>query len=351
MALSLSLCTRTFMARCSLFRTMRTQKRPGSPLQLRGRRRNAAATASCASSRTISPRSAWPAVTSSMLDPSPRLQFELQRAHAALGRPASWRCVPSTARRSVCSIASAPPRRGRVREGDRGHGRRPLQRRGHRPAVRSARRARSRRAAGLPRSAAVVGQHRGGTHPPASRHRAAARSRRHVRLPPQRLAHPARAPAARISSTIRRAAWLPRARRSSRPPTSSCGASPARSTNGSTARPRLAGDDFSLPLKIGVLLLARPAAPAPRRSSAARGWRGVYAGVIAFASIGLALRGRAGASAFFPLRTCLFAPLWVFERSVSVYWALLRKLRGAEADHARIVMPEHGRGTKVASSR
>ena len=37
---------------------------------------------------------------------------------------------------------------------------------------------------------------------------------------------------------------------------------------------------------------------------------------------------RSGATPFFPVRACLAAPLWVLERSVSVYWALFRKLRG-----------------------
>ena len=104
-------------------------------------------------------------------------------------------------------------------------------------------------------------------------------------------------------------------------------------------RPRLAANDFALPLKsafffslvpfllvLGVLGGLRLAA--------------VYAGIIAFSSVGLALRGRAGASAFFPLRACLLAPLWVLERSVSVYWALFRKLRGVEPETVRIAVPE-----------
>ena len=49
-----------------------------------------------------------------------------------------------------------------------------------------------------------------------------------------------------------------------------------------------------------------------------------YVGAVAFASMVLAIRGRMGAAPFFPLRACLFAPLWVLERSLSVYWALLR---------------------------
>jgi hypothetical protein len=63
----------------------------------------------------------------------------------------------------------------------------------------------------------------------------------------------------------------------------------------------------------------------------------------------LALRGRGGAATLFPLRACLCAPLWVLERSVSVYWALFRKLNGASADPMRPAVAERGSGAKVAS--
>ena len=113
-------------------------------------------------------------------------------------------------------------------------------------------------------------------------------------------------------------------------------------------RPRVAGDDFALPVKsafffslVPVLLLL----------ATLGGFQlaGGYAGVIAFTSIALAMRGRSGAGAFFPLRACLYAPLWVFERSVSVYWALFRKLRGTDVDTSRVAVPERGTGAKVAS--
>ncbi|HLJ75698.1 MAG TPA: hypothetical protein VKU62_13985, partial [Thermoanaerobaculia bacterium] len=48
----------------------------------------------------------------------------------------------------------------------------------------------------------------------------------------------------------------------------------------------------------------------------------------AFVSVALALRGRIGASRFFPLRACFFAPLWILQRSLSVYWALLWRVSG-----------------------
>jgi hypothetical protein len=60
------------------------------------------------------------------------------------------------------------------------------------------------------------------------------------------------------------------------------------------------------------------------RRSVLRGLRAIDAGA-AFPLV-LAMRGRVGAAQFFPGRACLYAPLWVLERSISVYWALFRRL-------------------------
>jgi hypothetical protein len=114
------------------------------------------------------------------------------------------------------------------------------------------------------------------------------------------------------------------------------------------SRPRFAGDDFALPMKSAfffalVPLLVLLATVGGLRLALS------YAGVIAFASIALALRGRVGAGAFFPLRTCFFAPLWIAERSVSVYWALYRKVTRADVAAARVAVPDRASGTKVAS--
>jgi hypothetical protein len=51
------------------------------------------------------------------------------------------------------------------------------------------------------------------------------------------------------------------------------------------------------------------------------------------------------------MRACLCAPLWVLERSVSVYWALFRKLNGSTGDAARIAVAEGGAGTRAASGQ
>jgi hypothetical protein len=92
-------------------------------------------------------------------------------------------------------------------------------------------------------------------------------------------------------------------------------------------RPRQAGDDFDLPVKSAFFLALLPLALLLAAFGGLR-LAGGYAGAVAMGAVALAVRGRFGAAAVFPLRACLYAPLWVLERSVSVYWALIMKLRG-----------------------
>ena len=113
-------------------------------------------------------------------------------------------------------------------------------------------------------------------------------------------------------------------------------------------RPRAAGDDFALPVRTAFFFAIAPVLVLLALLGGSE-LAGGYAGAIAFASVGLALRGRAGASAFFPLHACLFAPLWVVERSVSVYWALFRRLRGS-GDDARRVAESAGSGREKLAS-
>lgn len=113
------------------------------------------------------------------------------------------------------------------------------------------------------------------------------------------------------------------------------------------SRPQSAGDDFDFPLKTAFFFSL---VPLLLLLAAFGGWglAGGYASVIAFASVVLAVRGRSGAAAIhFPLRACLFAPLWVFERSVSVYWALFRKLRGSGEDVSGVATPAEARERRV----
>ena len=67
----------------------------------------------------------------------------------------------------------------------------------------------------------------------------------------------------------------------------------------------------------------------------------LYVGVLGFCGLVLAIRGRIGAARFFPLRACFFAPVWLLERSISVYWALLLDLTGTR-EPDRIPMPAGG---------
>ncbi|MEA2173579.1 MAG: hypothetical protein QOD00_1171 [Blastocatellia bacterium] len=87
-------------------------------------------------------------------------------------------------------------------------------------------------------------------------------------------------------------------------------------------RPRQAYEDFVmwaktafflslLPLGLILVLWAGPLAAL------------AYAAFISCAASLLALRGRrAGGREFFPAWLCLYAPLWILERSLSVYWAI-----------------------------
>jgi hypothetical protein len=112
-------------------------------------------------------------------------------------------------------------------------------------------------------------------------------------------------------------------------------------------RPRQADDDFVMPVKSALFFALIPMAMLLMAFAGFRAMAG-YAGAIAFASMAIAVRGRIGASTVFPLKTCLFAPLWVLERSVSVYWALLRKLRPAMVE-TPVPVHDGARNDKVAS--
>jgi len=113
-------------------------------------------------------------------------------------------------------------------------------------------------------------------------------------------------------------------------------------------RPKQAGDDFAMPVKTAFFFALLPMAMLLAVIGGIR-LAGGYAGAIALSSLVLAIRGRAGNATFFPLRACLSAPLWVLERSISVYWALFRKLQGASSDVTHPALAERGAGARVAS--
>lgn len=112
-------------------------------------------------------------------------------------------------------------------------------------------------------------------------------------------------------------------------------------------RPQLARNDFALPVKTAFFMSLLPLLVLFAVAGDLR-LAGGYAGVIAFTAVSLAIRGRSGAASFFPLRACLYAPLWVFERSVSVYWALLQKLSGSDVEPAATAIPDQATGPRAA---
>jgi glycosyl transferase family 21 len=87
-------------------------------------------------------------------------------------------------------------------------------------------------------------------------------------------------------------------------------------------RPRQAYEDFGLRIKTILFALL------PIILIAALVFAGLKAMIltllgITLAAVGLAVVGwsRGAARKFFPFQICLYAPVWVFERSVSTYWA------------------------------
>jgi len=112
-------------------------------------------------------------------------------------------------------------------------------------------------------------------------------------------------------------------------------------------RKQQADDDFAMPLKSAFFFAILPMAVVMALLEGSR-VAGGYAGAIAVGSMVLALRGRSGAASFFPLRVCLCAPIWVLERSLSVYWALFQKLRGA-SEASRVSYADGRTTVRVAS--
>lgn len=90
-------------------------------------------------------------------------------------------------------------------------------------------------------------------------------------------------------------------------------------------RPAQADVDFGVPGKAVFFLSLLPVAVVLALLGGAGAASG-YAGAIAVGAVALAARGRSGTAPFIPWRACLFAPLWVLERSLTVHWALWRRL-------------------------
>lgn len=107
------------------------------------------------------------------------------------------------------------------------------------------------------------------------------------------------------------------------------------------ARRRHAGDDLATPARATFFFTLLPVALMLELLGGMRFAIG-YLGAIGVGALALAIRGRIGAAAFFPLRACLYAPLWLLERSISVYWVMLRRLSGT-SEPPRLPIAERAR--------
>jgi len=103
-------------------------------------------------------------------------------------------------------------------------------------------------------------------------------------------------------------------------------------------RPDEAEEDFAAPARTILFLALLPVVIALAMFGGARLACG-FASMIALSSAALAMRGRIGASSFYPVRACLCAPLWVLERSLSVYWALFRRVRAVAVEPKTVAAP------------
>jgi hypothetical protein len=113
--------------------------------------------------------------------------------------------------------------------------------------------------------------------------------------------------------------------------------------------PRQAEQEFAIPAKAALFFMLVPIAIS-LALLAGPSVAGGFLGIIAFVSVALALRGRIGASRFFPLRACFFAPLWILQRSLSVYWALLRRVSGG-VEPRRVPAVVRTQNEQVASGK
>ncbi len=110
-------------------------------------------------------------------------------------------------------------------------------------------------------------------------------------------------------------------------------------------RPRQAYEDFVMRAKTALFMSLLPVAV--MLGVLVSVWASLlFVGVVSISAVLLALRGRErdGARQFFPAYLCLYAPLWVLERALSVYWALYwRVARGGYPFGDRLLSKGTGR--------
>lgn len=101
-------------------------------------------------------------------------------------------------------------------------------------------------------------------------------------------------------------------------------------------RVRQAYDDLGIPLRLGVQMLV---APLVLSATATRRWRWIAAGAAVIAGLAEAGRRREGGASRFPWTSSLLAPVWVAERAVSIWLAVLSRVRRGGIPYAGRVVP------------
>jgi len=106
-------------------------------------------------------------------------------------------------------------------------------------------------------------------------------------------------------------------------------------------RTRQAYDDFAIPPRMAVWLALLPLLALARPFSRPGGDKNAFPVVVAGTAVALAERGRrrGGGAAVFPATSSLLAPLWMLERSLCAWLAVLQRLRFGGVRYGDSVIP------------
>jgi hypothetical protein len=101
-------------------------------------------------------------------------------------------------------------------------------------------------------------------------------------------------------------------------------------------RVRQAFDDIGLPKRLVAYLAV---APLTLFAATTKRWSWIAAGGSAIAAMAEAGRRRAGGRAYFPWTSSLLAPVWVAERAVSIWLAVVSRIRRGGIPYAGRIVP------------
>jgi hypothetical protein len=108
-------------------------------------------------------------------------------------------------------------------------------------------------------------------------------------------------------------------------------------------RTRQAYDDFALPLRMAIWLAVVPLLVVASRFSVPRGRKGAFRLRLGAAGLAIGLaevgRRRAGGAAVFPVSSSFLAPVWILERAVCAWLAVLQRLRYGGVRYGDSVIP------------